>query len=259
MTTATNVETQVCTKCNGTGSKTYGYVNVVTYPCSLCKGVGRVTADRIKRVAAFKKATDTKAANRARNAADFREAHPELVAFIESRRPSSGTFMDSVQNSLARHGHLSEKQVNVVSRVMADTAARAAENQNRRRVELGDSLEPMFTAMAKASMLGLKAPKLRTKHITFSVAKESSKNAGAIYVKAGTTYIGKIVEPGVFHSVRDITEEQRVAVIEAAKDPLVAAVEYGRATGVCACCGRELTDDASVAAGIGPVCKQKFF
>jgi hypothetical protein len=35
-------------------------------------------------------------------------------------------------------------------------------------------------------------------------------------------------------------------------------VRYGRATGNCSCCGRELTDPASIAAGIGPVCAEKY-
>jgi hypothetical protein len=35
------------------------------------------------------------------------------------------------------------------------------------------------------------------------------------------------------------------------------AAAYGRATGRCACCGRELTDPASVARGVGPVCESR--
>ena len=36
------------------------------------------------------------------------------------------------------------------------------------------------------------------------------------------------------------------------------AAAYGRRSGRCCCCGRELTDPASIAAGIGPVCAAKF-
>jgi hypothetical protein len=35
------------------------------------------------------------------------------------------------------------------------------------------------------------------------------------------------------------------------------AKEFGRITGVCAMCGRMLTDEQSIAAGIGPVCANR--
>lgn len=37
------------------------------------------------------------------------------------------------------------------------------------------------------------------------------------------------------------------------------AIEFGLKTGVCACCGRHLTDENSIAAGIGPVCARRQF
>jgi hypothetical protein len=37
-----------------------------------------------------------------------------------------------------------------------------------------------------------------------------------------------------------------------------AAVRYGRQTGRCSCCGRELTNKASIDAGIGPICASKW-
>ena len=40
---------------------------------------------------------------------------------------------------------------------------------------------------------------------------------------------------------------------------LAQAAEYGKLTGSCVCCGRLLTDPASIADGIGPVCKAKNF
>jgi len=42
------------------------------------------------------------------------------------------------------------------------------------------------------------------------------------------------------------------------KMTLEKAVEYGRLYGICCVCGRTLTDETSVAAGIGPVCSAKF-
>jgi hypothetical protein len=41
-------------------------------------------------------------------------------------------------------------------------------------------------------------------------------------------------------------------------NPLVAAVKYGRLSGRCCSCGRDLTDPVSIEAGIGPICATKF-
>jgi hypothetical protein len=40
--------------------------------------------------------------------------------------------------------------------------------------------------------------------------------------------------------------------------PLETAKQYGRLSGRCASCGRDLTDPESIAAGIGPICANKF-
>jgi hypothetical protein len=48
------------------------------------------------------------------------------------------------------------------------------------------------------------------------------------------------------------------AILTAAADPLAAAVAFGRETGSCSCCGRELTVKASIERGIGPICAEKF-
>lgn len=37
------------------------------------------------------------------------------------------------------------------------------------------------------------------------------------------------------------------------------AKQYGQLTGICCCCGRTLTNEESIAEGIGPICKGKYF
>ncbi len=91
--------------------------------------------------------------------------------------------------------------------------------------------------------------------------KAGSANAGGLYVKEakGGDYLGKVVG-GQFVAAFG-TPAPRVAEIKAAlaviaTDPAAAAVRYGKATGICSCCGRALTDPASVEAGIGPICAE---
>jgi hypothetical protein len=52
----------------------------------------------------------------------------------------------------------------------------------------------------------------------------------------------------------DIEAELRQIVA----DPREAQAAYGRLTGTCGACGRPLEDETSVAAGIGPVCAEKW-
>ena len=49
------------------------------------------------------------------------------------------------------------------------------------------------------------------------------------------------------------------ALLTIAKNPVEAAKAYGKLTGSCSCCGRELSDPVSIEAGIGPVCATKWF
>lgn len=47
-------------------------------------------------------------------------------------------------------------------------------------------------------------------------------------------------------------------LVELNADPLEAAKKHGKLAGRCCSCGRDLTNDGSIEAGIGPVCAEKF-
>jgi hypothetical protein len=50
--------------------------------------------------------------------------------------------------------------------------------------------------------------------------------------------------------LHSLTAEHRMTLVE--------AQEYGRITGICCNCGRKLTNEESIEAGIGPICAGKF-
>lgn len=52
-------------------------------------------------------------------------------------------------------------------------------------------------------------------------------------------------------------DRQRAILATIAADPKAAMIRYGHELGECGRCGRTLTDDASRAAGIGPICASK--
>jgi hypothetical protein len=74
-----------------------------------------------------------------------------------------------------------------------------------------------------------------------------SRTSGQPYAKRDANGTWEYA-PGVIYSLKTcdlLTYEQAAAI--------------GRATGNCVCCGRELSDQDSVAAGIGPVCAKRWY
>lgn len=59
-----------------------------------------------------------------------------------------------------------------------------------------------------------------------------------------------------WHAIRS-TSRIRIILALIAQDPQAAMIRYGHELGECGRCGRTLTDEASRAAGIGPVCASK--
>jgi hypothetical protein len=59
-----------------------------------------------------------------------------------------------------------------------------------------------------------------------------------------------------WHAVRNVTRIHAIVAL-IAQDPQAAMIRYGHELGECGRCGRTLTDEASRAAGIGPVCASK--
>jgi hypothetical protein len=116
----------------------------------------------------------------------------------------------------------------------------------------------MLAAMARAREGGISAPVLRLGDFSFAMAPAGGVNPGAVYVKRGRAYLGKIVA-GRFRPVAGCDLETAFAILAAAVRPLAAAVAYGRATGRCSCCGRPLTNDVSIRLGIGPICRGRYF
>ncbi len=133
----------------------------------------------------------------------------------------------------------------------------ACNGTGREVVSAEIKVDAIVAAFASARAAGVKTPRLRLDTFTFSRAPDQGKNAGAIYVKNGAEYIGKVTD-GRFHRTMACDAATEARVIAAASDPHRAAKAYGAKTGSCSCCGRELTDGESVQLGIGPICRDKF-
>jgi hypothetical protein len=108
----------------------------------------------------------------------------------------------------------------------------------------------------RAVASGYKSPKYRAEGLLISRAPDHGNNPGFLYVKEieSETYFGKI-GPDMRYKGNSLAIEPLAAI---ALDPTAAAIRYGNRTGRCACCGRELTKDESIARGIGPICAERW-
>lgn len=218
--------------------------------CFKCNGSGKVT----KRVVSAAKAKVT----RENNFNAWCEENADLIAGL--RRHSWNNFLSQLLAQInGDQRKLSERQVECAMENIAKWDAKEAERQaeraaERERTAKNIGVEAINQLFETAMENGLKAPQFRTERLTIKLAK---RHADTLYVMDKGEYSGKIVE-GKFFPVRSANKDVGDLLDVIAQDPKSAAVAYGRSTGICCCCGRELTDAISVANGIGPICEGKW-
>lgn len=173
-----------------------------------------------------------------------------LYTFL-NEAASWSDFAASLRSSWDRYGSLSPRQYDAARSMMDKCAARARAQAAPRETM---DMTPIHAMFEKAAASGLNKLAYRAEGVVITPAKQSGKNPGALYVKGRSDrrYKGKLMN-GAWHPVTgeaDVTEALRVI----AQNPAKAAQEYGKKTGECSCCGRELSDPVSVERGIGPIC-----
>jgi hypothetical protein len=186
----------------------------------------------------------------------FNKEYPDLIEdlrampskFLDAKTGQYElTFAGSLVKQFDDKGTLSEKQIGA-----GIQAAMRHKNKPQKAdaptIDLGNVLA-MFSKAHEA----IKTPKFRFDDLVISRAPDHGVNAGALYVKVNGDYAGKVKEGKWFGSQDILPKLQQIS-----KDPLSSAVAYGRRTGTCACCGKELTVHESIERGIGPICAEKW-
>jgi hypothetical protein len=202
--------------------------------------------------------TERKERVKARNLASFEAEYPQVAAWWTG---STFEFALSLRAFAEKNGYLTEGQLKAalkcVEKFSAATQARAVMLAAAPVVDVSK----VVLCLNKAKQT-LMYPKMRLlgneSAFEFSLAPAFGKNAGAVYVKQGETYLGKIAD-GRFQKSRDCTNELETDVLQACNDPEQAAIAFGRKFGNCSCCGRLLTNAESIEYGIGPICREKYF
>lgn len=239
-----------CRACAGSGRFTRGRF---MGRCYACRGTGRktfATPPAAPAAAAAKRAESGPAAWKA-----FAEDQPTRAAWIDAN--PGFDFAQSLKAAVMRFGGLTANQAAAIDRLIARDEARKAAMAQRKAEAAPIDVNKIEVAFGVASSR-LKKPKLRLPG-GFEVSKAGirSRNPGALYVCQGEEYLGKIMG-GVFERSAKCSPETEAAFRAHMDDPLAAAVEFGRVTGQCACCGKTLTNPESIERGIGPICASSF-
>ena len=122
--------------------------------------------------------------------------------------------------------------------------------------------EALFNAFEAAKGKGAKRLTLRFEGVNV----KPNRDLTALWVTSQTEfeqgdygmqpkYLGKVTRTSIDSKFSDTVRE---TIMGAANDPLNAAIRYGKVSGSCSCCGKELTVKESIDRGIGPICAKKF-
>jgi uncharacterized Zn finger protein (UPF0148 family) len=254
-----------CSSCRGSGVFR-SYSGRVVGDCFKCKGKGtlfyRRSLEQREKARERNRASNAKRlATTTEKAYEWLEANPVEAEWLREPVKGDFTFHADMLASLIKYGSFTERQEAAVRNAAAKSAARkaqwAAERAERDANKADVEIDRIAVAFATAKASGLKFPKLRLDDFTFSLASASGRNAGAIYVKQDDLYLGKIAD-GKFTRSRDCDAATEARIVTVCADPAAAATAYGKRTGQCSCCGRELTNEESIARAIGPICASKW-
>lgn len=241
-----------CEACGGT--KVFrSWSGRVVGKCNACRGRGYFVTSPQVRAKARADSASAKARRLEETQAAFREQYPEILPFLEDAARWS-EFAQSLLGDYRGYGHLSEKQVDAVRRMIQKVEDRRAADAARKSEEHAEvDLAPIRQMFEAAVASGYKRPTYRAAGLEISRAPDTGRNPGALYVVSAESgeYLGKIL--GTSYTGKSATGLAAIAA-----DPRGEAVRYGQRTGTCSCCGRTLTNHASIEAGIGPICASKW-
>ena len=185
------------------------------------------------------------------NMSSFKEENPGLIEALKELT-SWNNFAASLVEQFNKRGSLSEKQTGAAVAMLMKVKANQAARAEAPTVDLSNVVD-MFNKAHEA----IKTPKFRFEDLVVSRAPDNGANAGSLYVQVDGEYAGKVKE-GKWFGLRSAPQDTLSKLQQIAESPLGSAVAYGRKTGTCACCGRELTVHASIERGIGPICAERF-
>lgn len=188
-----------------------------------------------------------------------------LLAALPALTGSDATFAGDLLAGYRRYGSWTPRQSPHVDRLIARANTPAPASSDN-AVNVGD-----FTAVIdlfRRAQVHLKYPKIRlmcgSDPVILSIAGAASKAPGTVNVTGEGSYpnrawYGRVTPDGRWEpSQRANADSIGELLRQLATDPAGTAAMYGKLTGNCCFCQRELTDARSVTAGYGPVCADHY-
>lgn len=184
--------------------------------------------------------------------------HATLAATLEAAinagdiQPRDIDFARSLLAGFAKWRSFTPRQEPHVIRLITPAAAPA-------QPTLAD-VSGILRLLNRAKARGLKRPgftlKSAASELRLSLAPDTGKNPGYVYVKVDGAYAGKIAPDGKLTTNTVLVNIPLLS--QMAADPAATAASHGHQTGACCFCSRSLDDPRSVAVGYGPVCADKY-
>lgn len=272
---STTAQTFPCGQCAGTGVYRGPRRHQEKSHCFACKGLGYFKTDPRKLQENRVKAAQRKAAKSQAAADAFEEANPGLRAFLRGASEWS-SFAASLLEGLNRYGSLTPKQLGAAQSMRGKCEARKAAKAEAREERIAAA--PTADAarireiFENALANGKKRRALHAGHFSETETDDRGRPAllnkvvmtparpprTEIWIKVDDEFCGGIKADGKLDIRRNAPAWLSETVIAIAADPDSQCRLYGMRTGVCSCCGRELTNAVSIELGIGPICRKNW-
>lgn len=186
--------------------------------------------------------------------------YTDSQAFVRlCKHVDSGALRSMFAADLARKGlryPLSEKQLAWVHVLVCEHEAPKVETETV-------SLAEIRRVLIQARDNGLKRPSIRFDGLKLSLSGDQSSRPGTVFISDGRPYgsstpFGRIELNGELTRFGAMTDETLQLLLAFNADPAVVGASYGRRTGNCCFCSRELSKAESLAVGYGPICAGKY-
>lgn len=185
----------------------------------------------------------------------------KLRSVVENLPDSQKNFARSLIEQYDRKQSLSVRQWPYVQKLF-DAATKSAEPAPVAE-EIGN-LSSIVELFDNAKSSGIKFPKIRFGHddhsIVLSVAGPNARFPGTINIVCDEVWLGRVTREGYFTNPRKVEApfDVKEMLLKLADNPREEMEVYGRRTGNCCLCGKTLTNEGSIEAGIGPICAGKW-
>lgn len=187
----------------------------------------------------------------------------EACDIINANPDQTNSFARSLARDYAAYGRLTTNQIPYMHKFALEMVTEKEEPQDEGALTL--DLTAIWQMMDKAGET-LKFPKINFEldngRMRLHRATEQSRTPGAIMVTDGVgwsgMFYGRVHTNGTWEPSRDCPDWVTDSLKKLSEDPAGFAAAYGKKTGNCCFCSRDLSDERSLGVGYGPVCADRY-